>query len=72
MQLNKQDIEAIKANNMAVPVAGTYTTAAFCAEVSFARDTDGTVKLDIKGQWFNAAGIKELRKFLKILEAEIK
>ena len=73
MELRIQDIRAIKANNMTVPDDGEYITSEMVGPILFHIDrSDNTIELQIDSEWFTANDIKELRKLLKILEAEIK
>lgn len=71
--LNSTDVQNIRNNLISAPEDGTYRTEYMGSSIDFNIDRkDSTVELIIRGNWFTASDIKELRKFLKIIEAEIK
>ena len=73
MNLTKTAIESIKDGSVAVPKEGVYEASNYHGAMSYRVDhSDKMAYLTINGNWFAASDIKELRKFLKILEQEIK
>lgn len=70
--MNKQDLRAIKNNEKPFLTSDTYMTEGMEAIVGYRIDgSDGTVMLSTEGQWFSPSDLKELRKLLKMIEAEL-
>jgi IS5 family transposase len=65
--MNKQELQ-----DGNVPDRATYVTGNFAAETEYQIDrSDDTVRLQIDNFWFKKADLKELRKLLKALIAEL-
>ena len=54
-----------------LPNAGKFEASEYGGAVTYAYDIeDGSMELRIKGQFFTMADLKELRKFIKVLERD--